>query len=179
MVQTLLLRYLHRHNFRLRKQSLSKNNIGGAGAVALVQALYQNSTMKELHLSNSSFSENWAVAFALALHHNSTLRKLSLYNIGDAGAAYIVLAQTFYHNSTLDRLNLQGDNSDMGMFQHSLNDDIYEWRFCLTLPIRCKEYVTQYIQPHRFYNGGTGVSGVDMSTIVRNFVGGWRGEAAQ
>ena len=84
--------------------------ISDDGAVALAQALHQNSALWKLELCNNSISDVGALALAQVLHHNSNMTKLDLSNnsIGIAGAE--ALAHLFNHNSTLKDLNLSNNN---------------------------------------------------------------------
>ena len=124
------------------------NNISDTGAVALAQALRDNSTLLWLDLSNNNISDGGAVALAQALHHNSTLNGLDLSNnnISDAGA--VALAQALHHNSTLELLNLYGNDAIGKEGTHQLlqaltvNTSIES----LILPRRCEEYATQCTQ---------------------------------
>ena len=135
---------------------LSSKIISDAGTVALAQALYHSSTLKELHLFNNSISDAGAVAIAQALHHNSTLERLYLSNdnISDAGA--VALAQALHHNFTLKKLGLPGNDAIGKEGTHQLvqalamNTSITEviplYVGGLILPRRCKEYATQCTQ---------------------------------
>ena len=108
------------HNSTLKELDLSNNSISDAGAVTLAQALHHNSTLKELCLSNNSISDAGAVALAQALHHNATLKELDLSNnsISDAGA--VTLAQALHYNSTLKKLYLSNNSiSDAGAVKYS------------------------------------------------------------
>ena len=105
---------------------LRSNNISDGGAVALAQALHQNSTLKCLNLSNNSISDSGAVALAQALHHNSTLERLYLYDndaIGKQGTHQLVQALTV--NTSITTSYGSGN---------------------LTLLRRCEEYATQCTQ---------------------------------
>ena len=116
------------------------------GAMALAQALHQNSTLEMLELSNSGISDAVAVALAKALHHNSTLTSLDLSNnsISDTGA--VALAQALHHNSTLEWLHLDG-NDDIGekgtqrLVQALTGNTAIASVGCLVLPKKCEDYV--------------------------------------
>ena len=102
--------------------SLRYMSISDTGAVALAQALHQNSTLKELYLSNNNISDGGAVALAHALHHNSNLKELNLYGndaIGKEGTHQLVQALTVNTSIT---------------------------KYGLLLPSRCEEYATQCTQ---------------------------------
>ena len=104
-------------------------SISNAGAVAIVQALHHNSTLKKLNLGNNSISDAGAVALAQALSNNSTLEELILYSngggIGKEGTHQFVQALTV--NTSIVRAGL-----------HCYGG--------LWLPKRCKEYATQCTQ---------------------------------
>ena len=127
------------------------NSISDAGAVALAQALYHNSTLERLNLSNNSISDAGAVALAQVLHHSSTLRQLYLTNnsVSDGGA--VALAQALHHNSTLKVLDLSGNNGigEEGTCKLvqalSVNTSIAILGG-LRLPKSCEKYATQCTQ---------------------------------
>ena len=133
--------------------SLRYMSISDAGAVALAQALYHNSTLKELNLSNNNICDAGAIALAQALHHNCTLKKLDFSKNNIAGAGAVAIAQALHCNSTLKWLNLSYNDTIDKEGTHQLvqvltvNTSItISHGGGLILPNRCKEYVAQCTQ---------------------------------
>ena len=105
-----------RQNSTLNGLNLSNNSISNAGAVALGQALCCNSTLEELHLSNNSISDAGAVALGQALHHNSTLMELVLSNNSISNTGVVAIAEALHHNSTLKYIYFSNNSiSDAGV----------------------------------------------------------------
>ena len=88
------------------KVDLSYNNIGDDGAIALAEALENNTALEELSVGNNIIGDTGATALAEALETNIALKTLWLYsnNIGDNGA--IALANALTINTVLAELYL-------------------------------------------------------------------------
>ena len=104
-----------RVNTTLTKLSLSRSNIGDAGATSLAEAMKVNATLTQLDLWNDNIGAAGAASLAEAMKVNTTLTQLDLEqnDIGDAGAAS--LAEAMKVNTTLTQLDLKkNDIGDAG-----------------------------------------------------------------
>ena len=125
---------LYEEYSHLMNGTVEATGISDAGAVALAQALHDNSTVQELNLSNNSISDAGAVALAQAVHHNSTLKCLRLHGnnaIGEEGTCALIEALTVNTSITIEC--------------------IFAF-FGLVLPTSCEQYATQCPQYDKVKN---------------------------
>eukprot|EP00984_Skeletonema_dohrnii_P008654 scaffold3211_cov91-Skeletonema_dohrnii-CCMP3373.AAC.7 len=104
---------------------LLDNKIGKEGAIALAEALKENTTLTTLTLGWNGIDKEGAIALAEALKENTTLTALKLENnfIDNEGA--IALAEALKENTTLTSLNLEyNEIGDEGAFAKSNIADI-------------------------------------------------------
>ena len=92
------------------KLVLDNNNIGDSGAVAIAEALKNNTALTWLYLGYNTIGDSGAAALAKALKSNTALTRLDLdyNNIGDSGAA--ALAEELKSNTALTELRLDYNN---------------------------------------------------------------------
>jgi Ran GTPase-activating protein (RanGAP) involved in mRNA processing and transport len=102
----------------LEMLDISQNSIGDIGINAILEAIENNSCLRELNLTNNSISGEGAIAFATVLRNpNFALKKLYINNnsIGDNGV--IALSTVLRHpNSTLETLGISKNSiGEMGV----------------------------------------------------------------
>ncbi|MGC0371452.1 MAG: hypothetical protein DGJ47_000141 [Rickettsiaceae bacterium] len=96
---------LKKHNLQLKALNLSGNQIGDEGVAALTKNL-QHQRLKILGLSNNQIGDEGAVALANYLKEHPALRILNLHinQIGDEGA--VALANSLKENPELNKFKL-------------------------------------------------------------------------
>ena len=96
----------------LRVLHIADNNIGSSGAIAIANALVNNTSLEELNMNhNNEFGQDGAEAIAKAITSNKTLKKLLLYGdsmMNDDEATMI--RRSLNHNSTIIKLDLNEQN---------------------------------------------------------------------
>jgi Ran GTPase-activating protein (RanGAP) involved in mRNA processing and transport len=102
----------------LEMLDISQNSIGDIGINAIVDAIENNSCLRELNLTNNSISgERVSVLTTVLRHQNFALKKLYINNnsIGDIGV--IALSTVLRHpNSTLESLDISKNSiGEMGV----------------------------------------------------------------
>ncbi|CAK9040238.1 unnamed protein product, partial [Durusdinium trenchii] len=90
----------------LRNHSLSYNQIGAEGGVALAKALETNQTLQKLGLSNNNIDTEGGVALAKALETNQTLTTLVLQSNQIGAEGGVALGKALETNQTLQVLRI-------------------------------------------------------------------------
>ena len=92
----------------LRVLHVADNNIGPSGAIAIANALVNNTSLEELNMNhNNEFGIDGAEAIAKAITNNKTLKKLLLYGdfrMNDNEA--MMIRRSLDHNNTIIKLDL-------------------------------------------------------------------------
>ena len=89
----------------LQQINLHRNQIGGAGAVALAGGIEGSATLQEIQLTNNQIGDAGAVALAGAIEGSATLQEIDLggNRIGDAGKAALYAAGAAKPNVTIEK----------------------------------------------------------------------------
>ncbi|CAK9040240.1 unnamed protein product, partial [Durusdinium trenchii] len=116
----------------LRNHSLSYNQIGAEGGVALAKALETNQTLQKLGLSNNNIDTEGGVALAKALETNQTLTTLVInYNSIPANIASDIRAKVGRNLANPQPKPQPRKNNRKELEQHYRaavqNGDLQEW----------------------------------------------------
>ena len=92
----------------LRVLHITDNNIGPSGAIAIANALVNNTSLEELNMNhNNIFGQDGAKAIAKAITNNKTLKKLLLYgNFRMNDDEAMTIRRSLDHNNTSIKLDL-------------------------------------------------------------------------